>query len=85
MGLTALPVADRSSQAASDSNVAARRQPQNDDIASSNPRLVEKIVARGSWLVKARHDTRMGCDEISQRAAQGSLYRELAAKGGLRG
>ena len=44
-------VADRSSQAASDSNAAARQQTQNDDIASSNPRLVEKAVVRGSWLV----------------------------------
>ena len=30
---------------------------------------------RCSWLVKACHYTRIGCDEISQRAAQGSLYR----------
>ena len=30
---------------------------------------------RCSWLVKACHYTRMGCDEISQRAVQGSLYR----------
>ena len=36
---------------------------------------MKKIVARGSWFVKARHYTRKGCDEISQRAAQGSLYR----------
>ena len=55
--LTAPPVADCSSQAASDSDAATRRQAQNDDIASSNPRLVEKIVARGSWLVKTCHDT----------------------------
>ena len=34
-----------------------------------------KAVVRGSWLVKAYHYTRMGCDRISQRAAQGSLYR----------
>ena len=33
------------------------------------------FVVRGSWLVKACHYTRMGCDEISQRAVQGSLYR----------
>ena len=57
--------------------------------ALSNPRLVATIVARcswlvvrgslfvarGSWLVKTCHYTRKGCDEISQRAAQGSLYR----------
>ena len=30
-----------------------------------------KAVVRGSWLVKAYHYTRMGCDRISQRAAQG--------------
>ena len=29
----------------------------------------------GSWLVKTYHYTRIGCDRISQRAAQGSLYR----------
>ena len=33
------------------------------------------LVIRGSWLVKTCHYTRKGCDEISQRAAQGSLYR----------
>ena len=49
--LTAPPVAGCSSQAASDSDAATRRQAQNDDIASSNPRLVEKIVARGSLFV----------------------------------
>ena len=43
--------------------------------ALSNPRLVATAVARCSWLVKACHYTRKGCDEISQRAAQGSLYR----------
>ena len=43
--------AGRSSQAASDSDAATRQQVQNDDSASSNPRLVEKIVARGSWFV----------------------------------
>ena len=40
------PAADRSSQAASDSDAALRQHIQNNDIASSNPRLVEKIVAR---------------------------------------
>ena len=49
--LTAPPVAGCSSQAASDSDAAMRQQAQNDDIASSDPRLVEKIVARGSWFV----------------------------------
>ena len=44
--LTAPPVTGCSSQAASDSGAATRRQAQNDGIASSNPRLVEKIVAR---------------------------------------
>ena len=34
--------AGRSSQAVSDSDAAARRQAQIDDIASSNPRLVKK-------------------------------------------
>jgi hypothetical protein len=29
----------------------------------------------GSWLVKTYHYIRIGCDRISQRAAQGSLYR----------
>ena len=48
LGPTAPPGADRSSQAASDSDAATRRQTQNDDIASSNPRLVKKIVVRGS-------------------------------------
>ena len=48
--------AGRSSQAASDSNAALRQQTQIDYIASSDPRLV-KIVARGSWLVKASHHT----------------------------
>ncbi|BFK74823.1 hypothetical protein I3300191I4_14970 [Megasphaera elsdenii] len=46
-----------------------RQQIQTNNIASSNPRLVEKIVARGSWFVKARHYTRMGCGQISQRDA----------------
>ena len=35
---------------------------QIDDIASSNPRLVATAVTRGSWLVKACHYTRIGCD-----------------------
>ena len=35
------PAADRSSLAASDSDAAARRQIQTDDIASSDPRLVK--------------------------------------------
>ena len=42
--------AGRSSQAASDSDAATRQQTQIEYIASSNPRLVEKIVARGSWF-----------------------------------
>ena len=42
-------------QAALDSVAAARRQAQIDDIASGTPRLMEKAVARGSWLVKAHH------------------------------
>ena len=42
--------AGRSSQATSESDAALRQQTQTDDIASSNPRLVEKIVARGSWF-----------------------------------
>ena len=54
-------VAGRRSQVAMDSAAAARRQVHMDDIASSNPRLMEKAVARGSWLVKPRHWTRMGC------------------------
>ena len=49
--LTAPPVAGCSSQTASDSDAAMRQQAQNDDIASSDPRLVEKIVARGSLFV----------------------------------
>ena len=52
-GLTAPLVADRSSQATSDSDAATRQQTQIEYIASSDPRLVEKIVARGSWLVKS--------------------------------
>ena len=78
-GLTAPPVAVRSSQAASDSTAASRQQTQNDDSASSDPRLVEKAVARGSWFVarcswfvKTCHYTRMGCGRISQRAASHS-------------
>ena len=51
LGPTAPPVAVRRSQAASDSNAAVRQQIQTDGIASSNPRLVVKIVARGSWFV----------------------------------
>ena len=40
-------------QAALDSNAAARQQTQNDDIASSNPRLVKKGPIRGlrMWLI----------------------------------
>ena len=34
----------------------------------------------GSWFVKAFHDTQMGCDEISQRDTQGSLYRGAGRK-----
>ena len=34
-----------------DSDAAARRQVHMDDIASSNPRLMEKAVARDSWFV----------------------------------
>ena len=49
--LTAPPVAGCSSQAASDSDAATRQQTQIDDIASSDLRLVKKIVAHGSWLV----------------------------------
>ena len=75
LGPTAPQFADRSSLAASDSDAALRQHIQNNDIASSDPRLVEKIVARGSWLVKACHYTRMGYGRTSQRAAQGSLYR----------
>ncbi len=41
LGPTASPAADRSSLAASDSDAAARRQIQTDDIASSDPRLVK--------------------------------------------
>ena len=41
----------RSSQAVSDSDAATRQQVQNDDIVSSDSRLVEKIVVRGSWFV----------------------------------
>ena len=67
--------AGRSSQAASDSDAAARQQTQIEYIASSNPRLMAMAVVRGSWLVKAYHYTRIGCDRILQRAAQGSLYR----------
>ena len=40
-GPTAPPVADRSSQAASDSDAALRQHIQNNDIASSDPRLVK--------------------------------------------
>ena len=50
-GLTAPPVAVRRPQAASDSTAAVRQQTQIDDIASSDPRLVKKIVARGSLFV----------------------------------
>jgi len=51
LGPTAPPAADRSSQAASDSDAALRQHIQNNDIASSDPRLVVKIVVRGSWFV----------------------------------
>ena len=57
--LTAPPVAVRRSQAASDSDAATRQQTQIDDIASSDLRLVKKIVARGSWLVKAYYHSRI--------------------------
>ncbi len=60
-GLMAPQVAGRRLQVAMDSAAAARRQVHMDDIASSNPRLMEKAVARGSWLVKPHHWTRMGC------------------------
>jgi hypothetical protein len=60
-GLMAPQVAGRRLQVAMDSAAAARRQVHMDDIASSNPRLMEKAVACGSWLVKPRHWTRMGC------------------------
>ena len=51
LGPTAPQAADRSSQAASESNAALRQHIQNNDIASSDPRLVKKIVVRGSWFV----------------------------------
>ena len=59
--LTAPPVTGCSSQAASDSDAATRRQTQIDDIASSDLRLVKKswLVARGSWLVKAYYHSRI--------------------------
>lgn len=57
--LTAPPVAGCSSQAASDSDAATRQQTQIDDIASSDLRLVKKIVARGSWFVKAYYHSRI--------------------------
>ena len=41
LGPTAPPAADRSSQAASDSDAALRQHIQNNDIASSDPRLVK--------------------------------------------
>ena len=41
LGPTPPPVADRSSQAASDSDAATRQQIQNNDITSSDPRLVK--------------------------------------------
>ena len=50
-GLMAPQVAGRRSQVAMDSDAAARRQVYMDDTASGTPRLVEKIVARCSWLV----------------------------------
>ena len=52
-GPMAPPAADRSSQAASESNAALRQHIQNNDITSSDPRLVKKIVVRGSWFVKS--------------------------------
>ena len=42
LGADGPPVADRSSQAASDPDAAERQQTQNNDIAWSDPRLVEK-------------------------------------------
>lgn len=42
------PFAGRRSQVSSDSNAAARRQILINNIASSDSRLVEKIVTRGS-------------------------------------
>ena len=53
LGPMAPPAADRSSQVASNSDAATRQHIQNNYIASSDYRLVEKIVARGSWLVKS--------------------------------
>ena len=41
-------IAYHQSQAALESDAAARRQTQSDDIASGYPRLVEKAVVRGS-------------------------------------
>lgn len=41
LGPTASPAVDRSSQAASESNAALRQHIQNNDIASSDPRLVK--------------------------------------------
>ena len=148
--LLTLAYRPRRPQAASDSNAATRQQTQKDNIASSDPQLVKKIVVRGSWLVarkslplysdglwsnlsgglptgspyntatqavffancdrppancvhfmnlsrqnaaseserkavvrgswlvKACHHTRIGCAQISQRAAQGSLYRAMS-------
>ena len=68
--LTAPPVAGCSSQAASDSDAATRQQAQNDDIASSNPRLVEKIVARGSLFV-ARKSLLLFSDKLWPNLSSG--------------
>ena len=45
----------RRSQTALDSDAAPRQQTQIDDIASSDPRLVEKIVVRSSWFVARKN------------------------------
>ena len=41
---------------------------------TTSPRVTLGLWKK-SWLVKTCHYTRIGCDRISQRAAQGSLYR----------
>ena len=45
------PTSGHSSQVAADSNAATRRQIQNNDIASSAPRLVAMAVAHKSLLI----------------------------------
>ena len=88
MGPTAPPVAVRRSQAASESDAAARQQVQNDDSASSNPRLVKKIVARGSWfVVRKKPAIILGWAVMKSRNGphKAPFIGELAAKGGLRG